>query len=120
ENPTHGKPLITKIPGTIPAYKGPKPSDEPGQRLVAWSNFLSKGPEHSFREDLLQAEINVGLRKFDEAISLYDNLLAATPPGSPRQKFIALRSAFAHLALGDQLFRKERVLSDQDRQNITD
>jgi hypothetical protein len=121
ENETAGKPpKKTNKPGTIPAYAGPKPSDLPGQRLVARSDFLSKGPEHRFQTELLQAEINVGLRKFAEAIALYDGLLAATPPGSPRRKFIALRSAFAHLAFGDHLFRKERVLSDQGRQDITD
>ena len=47
-------------------------------------------------------------------------LLATTPSGSPRHKFVAIRSAFARLALGDQLFRKQRALRDHDRQNITD
>ncbi len=37
---------------------------------------------------------------------------------TPRQRFVAIRSALAHLTLGDQLFRKQRALSDQDRQNI--
>lgn len=78
----------------------------------------------------MQAEINVELRKFEDtiirgevtpgAISLYVKLLAATPLGSPRHKFVAIRSAFAHLALGDQMFRKQRVLSDHTRQTITD
>ncbi len=45
-------------------------------------------------------------------------MFTATPSGSPRHKFVAIRSAFARLALGDQLFHK-RTLSDQDRQNIT-
>ena len=121
KNPVPGKPPIEQTkPGTIPAYVGPKPSDIAGQRLVALNDFLFKGPEHRFRMDLLQAEINAGLRNFGEAISVYDKLLAATPFGSPRHKFIAIRSAYAHLALGDQLFRKHRVLSDQDRQTITD
>ena len=67
----------------------------------------------------MQAEINVGLRNFADATTLYDNLLAATLSGSPRQKFVALRSAFAHLGFGDQLFRKARVLSDQGRPAIS-
>jgi len=36
-----------------------------------------------------------------------------------RQKFVVIRSAFAHLALGDQCFRKQRALSDEQRQDIT-
>lgn len=121
DNPTPGKPPIKiETPASIPAYAGPKPSAAPGQRLVDWNEFLSKGPEHGFQTDLLQAEINVGLLKFDQAISLYEKLLAATSFGSPRHKFVSLRAAFAHLALGDQLFRKQRVLSEQDRQVIAD
>jgi hypothetical protein len=40
------------------------------------------------------------------------------PPGSPRHKFVALRAAFARLALADQRFRRQRTLSDQERQDI--
>jgi hypothetical protein len=35
-------------------------------------------------------------------------LLTATPSGSPRHKFVAIRSAFTRLAHGDSLFRKSR------------
>jgi hypothetical protein len=63
----------------------------------------------------LQAEINVGLRQFEDAISLYDKLLAAPPSGSTRHKFAALRSAFAHLAFGDSLFRKSRNPDEDTR-----
>jgi hypothetical protein len=121
ENPKPGKPPIkTTEPARLPAYAGPRPSEAPGERMVAWNEFLSKGAEHRFQMDLLQAEINVGRRKFGEAISLYEKLLAATAAGSPRHKFIAIRAAFAHLDLGDQLFRKQRVLGEPDRQAITD
>jgi hypothetical protein len=116
DNPIPGKPPIkTEEPGTIPAYTGPFPSDAPGQRLVDFKSFLTKGPEHSFRIDLLQAEINVGLRKFEEAISLYGTLLPAAQPGSTRHKFVTLRSAFAHLALGDSLFRRFRNPDEDTR-----
>jgi len=117
-----GKPpfVTEKSPGSIAAYAGPQPTEEPGQRLIGWSSFLAREAEHRFRIDLLQMEINFGLHKFEEAIRLCDGLLALTPSGSPRHKFVAIRSAFAQLALGDQLFRKQRVLSDQDRQAITE
>lgn len=80
--------------------------------------LVAGGPERDFRLGLLKAEISLGKRNFNEAITLYEAVFTATPSGSPHHKFVAIRSAFARLALGDQLFHK-RTLSDQDRQNIT-
>ena len=116
DNPVADKPPIRKEgPGTIDAYTGEKPSDEPGQRLVAWISFLSKGPKFRFQKDLLQAEIDIAARNFGEAAGLYDSCSTATPAGSLRRKFVAHRCAFAHLAVADQLFRKQRVLGEEDR-----
>jgi hypothetical protein len=121
ENPTPGKPPIKKqVPGTIPAYKGPKPGVGAGHRLAVLSELLSKGPEHAFRTNVLQAEIDAGRGRFDEAIRAYDGLLASTPAGTDRRKLVAIRAAFAHLASGDQRFRSERTPGEQTRQAALD
>jgi hypothetical protein len=58
---------------------------------------------------------------FDVRFDLFEkfispDILAAI---TPRQQFVAIRSAFTHLTLGDQFFRKQRRLGEQERQNIT-
>src|SRR5262249_37693927 len=59
-------------------------------------------------------------RDYSEALGLYNHLLISPLSGPPRPltKFVAIRAALASLALADQLFRKQRVLSDEDRQKI--
>ncbi len=107
-----------KAPAHLPAYTGPRPSDAPGERLAAWIEFLNRGPEYSFRIGLLQPEIHVGQRHFNNAIPLYEKLLADMQAGSLRKKFVAIRMAFAHLHLGDQEFRKHRFVPDAEREAI--
>jgi len=109
-----------KTPAHLPAYTGPRPSDAPGERLAAWIEFLNRGPEYSFRIGLLQPEIHVGQRHFNNAIPLYGKLLADMQAGSPRKKFVAIRAAFARLHLGDQEFRKYRFVPDSEREAITE
>jgi hypothetical protein len=114
QKPTGGG--VKRETHTLKGYPGPLLD---AQELVAAHQLVKGGPERDFHLGLLKAEINFGKRNFSEAITLYDAALTATPSGSLRHKFVAIRSAFARLALGDQLFRKQRTLSDQDRQNIT-
>lgn len=116
-NPEGGP--VFSVQRTLPGYGGPIPDSQQRTQILAWSSFLSADTEQRFLVKLLQAEANAGLRSFDEAIKLYDALLTTTPSGSPRHKFVAIRSAFARLALADQLFRKQCVLSDQARQDIS-
>jgi hypothetical protein len=77
--------------------------------------LVAGGPERDFRLGLLNAEISLGKRNYDAAICHYSTLLTATPLGSPRHKFVALRAAFAHLARGDSLFRKSRTPDEGSR-----
>jgi hypothetical protein len=121
ENPTPGKPPIRKeVPASIPAYAGPKPGDQAGHRLAALNDFLAKGTEHTFRTVLLQAEIDAGQRNFADAIDAYGIALGAAAADGARRKFVAVRTALAHLGLGDQRFRSTRVPTDQDRQAIAE
>lgn len=118
ENPEGGPGF--SVERTLPGYGGPTPTPAQRTQILTWSSFLSKDAEWRFQVGLLRAEASAGLRRFDEAITLYEALLTATPSGSPRHKFVAIRFAFARLALADQLFRKQRALSDQNRKDITD
>jgi hypothetical protein len=76
---------------TLPGYGSPIQNAEQGAQILAWSTFLSSDADQRFQVRLLRAEANVGLRKFDEAIRLYDELLATTLSGGTRQKFVAIR-----------------------------
>lgn len=118
--------VVSRREARLPPYAGPRASSALGERLDAWVQFLSKGAEFDYQINLLKSEIWVGRRKFDEAIKLYNGLfkssevLDAIPIGSPRRKFVALRAAFAYLDLGDQKFRKHRVVQDSERESITE
>jgi hypothetical protein len=114
------KPKIRKN-RTLPGYAGPSPDDTPGKRLSAWHRFLSNGPEHAFRVNLLRAEINAALNRFGVAIDLYKNeLIANTPAGAPLHKFLIIRCASASLALGDSFFRNSTNPDEATRKQSRD
>jgi hypothetical protein len=128
---------------TLPGYPGPVLD---GQELLAAQQLVAGGAERDFQLGLLAVEINLAkhdIQSLLQAIQAYRALLPAmtTHPTdmfgvhldlfeyfsfplltemTDRVRFVALRAAFAHLALGDQFFRTQRALSDEQRQNITD
>jgi hypothetical protein len=135
------EPIITRF--IFPGYAGPVLDT---QELVAAHQLVKGGAERDFQFGLLEAEINYGrcdVQSLVQAIQGYAKLLPAavnTPTDmfglhldlfdkfispdilteiTPRQKFAVIRSAFSHLALGDQFFRRQRALGDEERQNIT-
>jgi hypothetical protein len=120
---------------TLPGYSGPV-LDLPKLLAGLWQEPV-----------LIGAEINVGkhdIQSLLQAIQTYGTLLPGTRTnptdmfgvhldlfeqwsspdeileGGTRGRFVALRAAFAHLALGDQFFRTQRAFSDEQRQSITD
>jgi hypothetical protein len=133
------EPIIENF--TQPGYSGPVLD---AQELLAAQQLVAGGAERDFQLGLLGAEINVGkhdIQSLLQAIQAYGTLLPemTTNPTdmfgvhlelfgqfsslddvTVRQQFVALRAAFAHLALGDQFFRKQRALSDEQHQSITD
>src|SRR5207248_1034213 len=123
---------------TLHGYTGPVLN---GLQLLAASPLVTGGPERDFQLGLLTAEAQLGkatVQSLIEAIGTYTKLLPAatsthttifnaqldlfqeftsnTVQLTPRQRFVAIRSAFAHLELGDQFFRTKRVLSDDERE----
>ena len=139
---TAAEPIVESF--TLPGYPGPVLD---AQELLAAQQLVTGGAERDFQLGLLDAEINVGkqdIQSLLHAIQKYGTLLPAmttnptdmfgvhldlferfkrfiTPDiKTARRLFVALRAAFAHLALGDQFFRTQRALSDEQRQNITD
>jgi hypothetical protein len=116
----NSNPMIMIVDRMLPGYTGPVPSTRPGERLIEYGGFFARGEEFTFRVSLLRAETAVGLQNFEEALDIYKLLssLSFIKRGSPRYKFLAIRSAFAELAWGNQLFRKER--RPKDRQAIID
>jgi receptor-binding and translocation channel-forming TcA subunit of Tc toxin len=107
-----GDPDDEIIVRTLAGFGGGELAAQVGHDLVGG------GPERDFRLGLLNAEINFGLRNYVDAVHLYDVLLTVAPFESPNHKFVVLRSASARVARGHQLFRKQRILSEQDRDSI--
>jgi hypothetical protein len=109
-NPSHPQYTVH-----ILGYGGPNLTWDEKLQLDAVRAFtLATSPEHRFRLGLLRGDIHVGLREFAAAIEEYDNTRHALDPvplTRGRRKFLAIRSGFAHLARGDQLYRSTRDLS---------
>jgi hypothetical protein len=108
------------IPRTLPGYQGPTPTEQQRAQILTFSSFLSKDDERRFRERLLRAEAHAGLRSFEDALEEYDLLLGDTESLTQAQvRFVAIRAGFAHLALGDFLFRRAfKFSSESDRDEV--
>lgn len=110
-----GNPDGPQFTVTLRGYGGPDLTQAERTQLNDVRSFLfATGPERRFRLGLLRGDIHVGLREFEVALQEYDAIrreLNAVQLSSDRRKFLAIRSGFAHLARGDQLYRSTRDLS---------
>jgi hypothetical protein len=127
----------------LAGYSGPQLD---ASELLAAHELVAGGPERTTQLGMLRAELLAGrhdIQSLVQAIQAYATLLpqATTTAAdldslhvdlfehyasldaratlTARQKWAAIRSAFAHLALGDTLFRRQRNLGEQDRQLIS-
>lgn len=102
-----GKPVVFEVPAEFPGYGGPRLSKSQIDVLEEVGLLLAGGWERRFRISVVQAEAAAGEGDYDEALAVYAELqaIAARLPDHKR-KFVALRTAFAHLARGDQLYRR--------------
>lgn len=92
--------------------------------LFALLSFLSRTSERTFRLGVMRGEVRFGVGAYEEAILEYGKLLPAAQIEdeeiTPRQQFVALRSGFAQLGLGDALFRRFRNPDGSARGRIRD
>ena len=97
---------------TAGAYQGPILNlDE----RVAVLELVRGGRQREFQLSLLDAEIALGKRDYQEAIGAYDKTINTTPLYSASRKFVSTRCASAHAARGDALFRKFRNPAEAER-----
>ncbi|MER6144671.1 hypothetical protein ABT174_32265, partial [Streptomyces sparsogenes] len=87
------------------------------EEFLTLLDFLSDTPERTFRLGIMLGEARFGLGAYDLAIQEFGKLRQTTG-ASVRGKFVALRSGFAHLSLGDSLFRRFRAPDDAVRDQI--
>ncbi|MFL5591465.1 MAG: hypothetical protein ACJ8DI_27970 [Ktedonobacteraceae bacterium] len=116
-----GKPRKIGVTLRLPGYNGPPLDQTQRNQLLELNEFITGGPEHHFRLGLLRAECHFGLQQYEHAITEYSSLLAnanTLPLRDKRRKFLAIRLGFAHLAQGDALFRRSRVLTDGQRNQV--
>ena len=131
-----------QVDHTLLGYAGPAPDIG---SLLAAVELVTGGTERAAQLGLLQAELDTArgdLGGLVHAVGEYRALLPAstTAPwdrfglhldlfagfgsadtvaaAGPRGKFVALRAAYAHLALGDCLLRSRRSFDDADRAAI--
>ena len=122
EDIINNKPVKFKkeVEATLKGYKGTKLSKTQIDQLLLLQDLFTGGREHKFRTGLLRAECAFGNRNYQKSVIEYDSLLPKTSGVvlKPEEKFVALRSAFAQLALGDEMFREKRSFSDLEREEI--
>jgi hypothetical protein len=103
---------------TLPGYAGHVLSAVQKAGLLTFFALLSSTEERRFRLPLLRAESLAGQRDHAGALVIYERLLAPGPLAPDRRKFVALRAAFAHVALGDREFRAHRDPTAAERSAV--
>ena len=109
-------------------YTGPKSDTLVSQIVDLWSAIA--GDENIFRLRLLRAECLLGQAKssqagtnqedlYNKAIKEYSRLLPSSGETlTTRQKFVLIRSSYAHFSLADFLFRRAFRFNESNREGI--
>jgi hypothetical protein len=96
-------------------YQGPAPGEAGEKQISQWAALLGNLRAQNFCFGVLKMEAHAALRNWKESVRIGDELLTAEPAGSASRKFIALKLARGHSALGDRAFRARRVLDTTAR-----